>query len=173
MAAFPDPDTLPEGQIVVMTDDSPFVGIVSKRIHLEADGSRRHYYLQLQFAGANWKYVAASATVNGYAGRYNPATNKVSAITSLADVPNCVLNSTVGSGGSCTVQRIGKALNVYVAADPLYVPGSVLTYNAAGKHVLWTPASPTRPCGYLPLSQGLLPLTEGIQNIAVMYYPFI
>lgn len=175
MATFPDPDTLAEGTIVMMTDESSFVGMVAKRPHLEANGSRRNFYIQLQTAAFAWKYTTGSNTTANYLGRYDPIFNKVYAITSTSDVPNCLIGTTTTTGGLSTAQRIGKPLASYLAAGQALTSGQPLTWNASGQLIGWNALSTTPPVGYLAVGAGFLPLAEGntVGNGFVSYLPFI
>lgn len=174
LAALPDPDTLPEGTVVSMTDESTFVGMVAKRPHLEADGSQRKYYVQLQTAGFSWKHIAGSNTTASYLGRYDPADGKVYAITSTSDVPNCVLGSSVSTGALCTAQRVGKPLSSYLAAGQTLVSGQPLTWNASGQLIAWTTLSPTHPVGFIAIGTGFLPMSAGSLGVNfTSYLPFV
>lgn len=144
----PDPDTLPEGQWVILLD-CYYYGVVAKRPHLEPDGTQRQYYHQAVNPGFAWRPNAGAATTTDRFGRYDADTGLVYPITATTDVANCIVGASVALGAACTIQRIGRATSQpSILASQTLTPGCTLTYDSSGRMVAWASGTSAKIIGY-------------------------
>jgi hypothetical protein len=174
-ASLPDPDTFAVGTAVTIIDECPFFGVVMPRPHLEANGSQRFFYRELVGSGYSWKPITATPVTINLLGRIDPNTGLLSAISSLAMVPNCGIGVTVGPGVGAQANRLGRPNLTILAPAQILVPGQNLTWNATGQLAAWTPSSPTPPVGFSVLSNDFLPYPSGpsLGLSFVSFLPFV